>query len=58
MELCDTEYVTFVDSDDFIHPDTYRILMDNLTEHKDADILVYGVADCVDGEEIFGSVMW
>lgn len=53
LELCDTEYVTFVDSDDFIHPDTYRILMDNLTEHKDADILVYGVADCVDGEEIF-----
>lgn len=32
--LCDTEYVTFVDADDFIHPDTYAILMDNILKTR------------------------
>lgn len=50
LRLCDTEYVTFVDGDDFIHPDTYAILMDNILKSKNADIMVYGVADFVNGK--------
>ena len=48
--LCNSDYVTFVDADDFIHPDTYSILMENLSENKNADIIVYGVADFIDGK--------
>ena len=47
---CNTEYVTFVDADDFIHPDTYTILMDDLHKNENADIIVYGVADFMDGK--------
>lgn len=50
LMLCDTEYVTFVDADDFIHPDTYAILMNNVLKNKNADIIVYGVADFIDGK--------
>ena len=46
-----TEYVTFVDSDDVIHPDMYWYLMTELLENDDADIIVCGVADMY-GEEI------
>ena len=48
--LCKSDYVTFVDADDFIHPDAYSILMRNLNENEDADIIVYGVADFIDGK--------
>lgn len=47
LKLCDTEYVTFVDADDFIHPDTYSILMDNIHDNCNTDIIVYGVADVI-----------
>lgn len=50
LALCDTEYVTFVDGDDFIHPETYAILMDNIRKNNNADIIVYGVADFIDGK--------
>lgn len=48
--LCKSDYVTFVDADDFIHPDAYSILMRNLNENEDADIIVYGVSDFIDGK--------
>lgn len=50
LKLCDTEYVTFVDGDDFIHPDTYAILMNDILQNKNADIIVYGVADFINGK--------
>ena len=45
LSHCVSEYVTFVDSDDVIHPDMYKLLMTSLLENKDADIIVCGVAD-------------
>ncbi len=37
------DYITFVDSDDFIGMETYRPLMDYLKEHTDVDLLEYPV---------------
>ena len=37
------EYVTFVDSDDTVAPDTYKRLFDILNSHPDYDILEYPV---------------
>ena len=51
VEHSQTEYVTFVDGDDVIHPDMYQYLMAELLENEDADIIVCGVADMY-GEEI------
>lgn len=42
LEHAKTKYVTFVDSDDYIDPDMYKILLEML-EEKDADISVGGV---------------
>ena len=50
LALCNSDYVTFVDADDFIHPDAYSILMNNLKENEDADIIVFGVSDIIDGK--------
>ena len=46
------EWVTFCDSDDFIHKDMCRTLMNNIQEDEDADIIVCGVADYVNDEVI------
>jgi len=35
------EYITFVDSDDWVAPDTYRQLLDVLAIHPDYDLLEY-----------------
>lgn len=35
------EYITFVDSDDYLMPDTYRPLMKWLSEHDDCDMLEF-----------------
>lgn len=37
------EYVTFVDSDDFLAPDTYRPLMQLLEEYPETDLLEYPI---------------
>lgn len=37
------EYITFVDSDDFIAQDTYKVLMEEIAIHPDYDILEYPV---------------
>lgn len=50
LERVDSKYVTFVDSDDFIHPDMYFRLMNGLALEKEADIMVCGVADFIDGK--------
>lgn len=38
---CDTPYITFVDSDDYVAPDTYGPLMDWLRENPNCDLLEY-----------------
>lgn len=37
------EWVTFVDSDDYLSPETYAPLMAQLSEHPDYDIIEYGL---------------
>lgn len=43
LDIARGEYVTFVDSDDYIGPDTYGELMSIITEHPEYDILEYPV---------------
>ena len=43
MELIKGKYVTFVDSDDELSPDTLKPLMDILATHTEYDILEYSV---------------
>jgi len=43
IEVARGEYITFVDSDDWVLPDTYRLLMQWLNEHTDVDILEFPV---------------
>jgi glycosyltransferase involved in cell wall biosynthesis len=38
------EYITFVDSDDFLEEDTLKVNMDIIAEHNDVDILEYPVS--------------
>lgn len=51
MDAAQTEYVTFVDGDDVIHPDMYRLMMAAWEKDDRADIVVCGVADMY-GEEV------
>lgn len=46
LDLADGEYISFIDSDDFILPNYYEYLMEIMTEN-DADII-----DCLKGAEI------
>ena len=41
LEIASGEYLTFVDPDDFLAPDTYLANMEYLISHKDVDILQY-----------------
>lgn len=41
ISLAQGDYITFIDSDDFISEDTYHQLMDLLAVHPDIDILEY-----------------
>jgi len=51
MDAAETEYVTYVDGDDVIHLDMYRLMMAALEENEKADIVVCGVADMY-GDEV------
>jgi len=51
MDAARTEYVTFVDCDDVIHPDMYKLMMAALEKNRKADIVVCGVADMY-GDEV------
>lgn len=50
MDLAKGEYVTFVDSDDYIALDTIEKLY-SLAKKNDSDACYYGCVDVVDGEE-------
>jgi len=43
LDIAQGDYITFVDSDDFISPSTYGPLMDTLSQRPDIDILEYPV---------------
>ena len=40
MDICTGKYITFVDADDYVHPDMLRVLYDRMTEDD------YDVAQC------------
>jgi glycosyltransferase involved in cell wall biosynthesis len=44
VSVAQGEYVTFADSDDYLHPDTYPPLMQLLEDHPDYDFVEYPVA--------------
>ncbi len=52
LHECRTEYVTFVDADDFIHPSMYLTLMTALLNEPTADLILCGVAEFNDGDSI------
>lgn len=43
IDMAQGDYLTFVDSDDFIGLETYRQLMERLTERPDIDLLEYPI---------------
>ncbi len=43
IEMARGEWITFVDSDDWLAPDTYAPLMAELAQHADCDLLEYPV---------------
>ena len=52
LEIAKGEYMTFVDPDDFIAPDTYAINMAFMLEHRDVDFIQYPYCTFVDVDEI------
>lgn len=52
LDIFKGEYLTFVDPDDFIAPDTYAVNMNYLLAHRDVDILQYPYCHYVSDEEI------
>jgi glycosyltransferase involved in cell wall biosynthesis len=52
LEIATGEYLTFVDPDDFLAPDTYMVNMEYLTAHKDVDILQYPYCNYISDDEI------
>ena len=51
LEIIKGDYLTFIDPDDFIAPDTYFANMAYLIEHQYVDILQYPYCNYVDGNE-------
>lgn len=43
IDIAKGDYITFVDSDDFIGYDTYKLLMNKIEEHSDIDILEFPI---------------
>ena len=52
LEVAKGEFLTFVDPDDFIAPDTYASNMAYLLEHHDVDILQYPYCNYFDADDI------
>lgn len=51
LDIAAGDYVTFVDSDDYLAADTYPHLLKRLEEHPEADILEYEIKQTKEGEE-------
>jgi glycosyltransferase involved in cell wall biosynthesis len=43
LKVAQGDYVTFVDSDDYLAPDTYRPLLDLLRQHPECDLIEFPV---------------
>ena len=43
LDIAGGDYITFVDSDDYIHPDTYYDVMHLISQHPEYDILEFPV---------------
>jgi len=52
LEVAKGKYLTFVDPDDFIAPNTYSVNMEYLLDHQDVDILQYPYCNYVSDNEI------
>ena len=52
LKIFKGEYLTFVDSDDFVSPDTYSLNMNYLIEHRNVDILQYPYCHYVSEDNI------
>ena len=52
LDLAKGDYITFVDSDDFLAPDTYSENMNYVLEHQDVDILQYPYCHFINENEI------
>lgn len=50
LEMAKGDYLTFVDSDDFLAPDTYSVNMDYLIGHDDVDIVQYPYCNYINDE--------
>ena len=50
MEICTGDYLAFVDSDDWIEPETYDCMM-RLMQEKELDIVYCTVREVIDGEK-------
>ena len=51
LDIATGDYVTFVDSDDYLAADTYPHLLKRLEEQPEADILEYEIKQTKEGEE-------
>lgn len=45
IQMADGEYITFIDSDDYLSPDTYKPLMDTLLRNPVIDMIEYPVVE-------------
>ena len=52
LEIFQGDYLTFVDPDDFLAPNTYLVNMEYLIAHKDVDILQYPYCNYISDHEI------
>ena len=52
LEIAHGDYLTFVDPDDFLAPDTYAFNIEYLAAHMDVDMLQYPYCQCVSEDEI------
>lgn len=46
LETASGDYVLFVDSDDYLFPESISYFLDNLAQHPDVDMVVGNVRDC------------
>ena len=45
IQMADGEYITFIDSDDYLSPDTYKPLMETLLRNPVIDMIEYPVVE-------------
>ena len=51
LDIATGEYITFVDSDDFLLPDIYKKIIAFLSEHPEVDMIEYSAKEFVGGKK-------